>query len=460
MLLIVLSPFAFGQMQISIFQPDNISANSIVSLTVELGNGGSLDRTQVRASLSSLDANVKVSKGYEYVGAVGRDSAQNVSFAFVLGSKGGTFPMQVIVHDSRGTFVKNFSVSSTGGIGYAGSADSASDEVFRAYEKVSALGETYDEIFRDAAECPAGEFEKANRSYSLARGHLSLAQQSFANKSYSAASQSAKLSMEWAESASSYGGLVLEFQRKCIEERRLLLLERERENFHRNISTYKRALSNLHVLIGFFEGQGANMSVERGVERNVADNVNRMEKLAEAEGGMARAVEIAGNTEMLLSAAPGLFEGRLSLIEGAVEDADYEVAMFYLRFDDAKRHPALAYSQIAGLYGGIRNAQSALERARASVGSARAYVSYRDFLFFSASAVEKLQEAEEIVYGSESVLGRLSDVADYKLKIGKFVLMGLLIMLVMGVALSAFLHQRGKWRVVESARGFHYKKRS
>jgi len=446
-------------MQIAIVQPANISANSILSLTVELMNVGVLDRAQVRASLSSFDANVKVSSGYAYVGTVGRDSAQNVSFAFVLGNKSGTFPMQVTVHDSRDTFTKNFSISSTGGVGYASSTDSISESIFQAYQKVGALNSMYSEIFGNAVECPAGEFEKANQSYSLAKKYLTLAQSSFANKSYSAASQNATLSLEWADSASAYGRRILDSQKDCIDAKKLMSLEKERANFYKNISMYKRSLSNLHVLIVFLEGHGVNMSVERGVEKNVAENVNTLEKLVDANGSMARAIESAKSTEMLLSTTPSLLESQLSVIDGAIGEADYKVALAYLKLEEAKKQPALAYSNVAEVSGRIQNAQSTLEMARATVGNAKAYVSYKDFLFFSASAIGKLQEAERTLYDSGIMLGRLSDIADYKLSLGKFVLIGLFIVLVLGVALAAFLHQRGKWRLVESVRGFHYKKR-
>ncbi len=458
--LLALAHMAFGQVQITIFAPQNVSTNSIVSLDVELMNNGSLDRTQVRAFLSSLDPNIKVSKGYEYVGSLGRDSAQNVSFAFLFGNRSGTYPMQILVYDSRGVQSLNFSASSTTGIGQAGRRDAVGDEVFLAYERVSALSGMFDEIFRNAADCKGDGFGNANRSYSLARGHLSLAQQSYANGSYSSASQSAKLAVEWTANASESGKSVLESQRKCIEDRRLLLLEGERENFHRNISQYKRALSNLHVLASFFEAHGMNMSMERSVEQNVASNIGLMEAAVEKEGGMARASELANATEVLLRATPSLFEGRLGVIGTEIEGADYMVAQLYLRLDDASGRTSVAGSQLSKVSKSAREAGAELEKARASLSSAKAYITYKDFLFFSASAVERVGAAEKILADAGARLDNALEFADYRAGLGKLVLFAVLALLALGVFVSVFLHGRGKWKVVESARGFHYKKHS
>lgn len=434
--LLLLASFAFGQLQVHVFEPQNVSTNAIIAMEVEFRNAGSGDLSQVRGSLTSLDPNVKVSSGYAYVGLLKAGASENVSFAFVFGNNSGDYPMRITAYDLSGSSVYNFSVGTGDG------RSKASDDVFLAHSRLGSLGAELEGAFGKGGDC-SGEVLMANASYSLASGYLADAKALFAGASYSEAGRKARLALEQADSAS----LLMEDVSNCIERERLSRLE---EDVQRNVSRYRRALSNFHVLIGFFEAHGVGMEVERGVERNLASNIDEMERSGN--------VEVVQGTEMLFESIPPLLEGRLNLIDAEIRREEARIAKFYVRIDGVSGNPAIASQQLERLSSGMRDADAYLEKARTNADKARAYSSYGDLLFFAASAVSDMGGADRIVSDANLGLDRALEFSGYKEMVLGLALKGILLLVFLGALMYVFFQVRGRWKVVESAGGFHYKK--
>lgn len=223
------------------------------------------------------------------------------------------------------------------------------------------------------------------------------------------------------------------------------------EELQRRLSGYKRSLSSVHILIGFFESRGVGMEVERGIELNLARNVEGMER--------SGSWELVEGTEMLFASIAPRFEDRLQLFDAEIGREGARIAHFYGRIDGLEDNPVIAYQQVERLSSGVREAGTYLEKARADADNARSSRDYGDLLFFASSAASDLDKADSRISDANAGLDRVLEFSGYKKMVLGLALKGVLLLAFLGALLYLAFQMRGKWRVVESSGGFHYKKR-